>query len=259
MIASKPTTSKAYFVADAHLGANEELEKRTVPALLSLLDQVQRDKASLYILGDLFDFWFEFKHSTPKIHLEVLAKLYELRRTGCPIVFTAGNHDFWMASFLRRELGATVCDDWLDCEIQGKRVFTSHGDGLAGGDIGYKILKKVLRSKASVALYKLIHPDVAVPFALACSRMSRKTSVAEMQFIAEKLFREVALEKFERGFDLVVVGHVHLPYEREQNKKRFFIVGDWIDNLSYLVMEGGQISRKAWGPASGEPRVLRNP
>lgn len=239
-------TNKVYFVADAHLGANEELEKRTVPALLCLLDEVARDGASLYVLGDLFDFWFEFKHGVPKIHIEVLAKLYELKGAGCPIVFLAGNHDFWMGNFLERELGATVCADSIECEIQGKRVFLSHGDGLATGDVGYKILKKILRSKINVALYRLIHPDVAVPFALACSRLGRKTSVAEMKLIAEKLFREVALKKFERGLDLVVMGHVHLPYEREHGGRKFFIVGDWIESLSYLVMEGGQVRRMAW-------------
>jgi UDP-2,3-diacylglucosamine hydrolase len=241
------TTGKVYFVADAHLGANEEIEKHTVPALLSLFDEVKREKASLYVLGDLFDFWFEFRHSVPKIHIEVVAKLYELKLAGCTIVFVTGNHDFWMEGFLRRELAQVVSSDWFECDIQGKRVCMSHGDGLASGDAGYKLLKKILRSKVNVALYRLIHPDFAIPFAFACSRLSRKTSVAEMKFIAEKLFREVALNRFADGFDVVVLGHVHLPYEREQDGKEFFIVGDWIENLSYLVMESGKISRKVWG------------
>jgi UDP-2,3-diacylglucosamine hydrolase len=248
-------SNKAYFVADAHLGANKELERRTVPALLSLFDEVKQNKGSLYILGDLFDFWFEFKHSLPKIHIQVLAKLFELKREGCPIVFVAGNHDFWMESYLGRELGATTCVDWFECEIQRKRVFLSHGDGLTSGDIGYKILKKILRSKLNIALYRLIHPDIAFPFALACSRLSRKTSVAEMKFIAETLFREVALRRFEAGCDFVLVGHVHLPYEKEHNGKRFLIVGDWIENLSYLVMEEGQIRRMIWSLADG-PRAV---
>jgi UDP-2,3-diacylglucosamine hydrolase len=239
-------TSKAYFVSDAHLGANEEIERRTVPALLSLFDEVKREKASLYILGDLFDFWFEFKHTVPKIHMEVIAKLFELKRARCPIVFVVGNHDFWMEDFLKKELAQVVSSNWLESEIQGKRVCMSHGDGLASGDMGYKLLKKVLRSRVNIALYKLIHPDVAIPFALTCSRLSRRTTVAEMKFIAEKLFREVALKRFEEGFDLVLVGHVHLPYEREQNGKKFFIVGDWIEELSYLVMEGGKIKRMTW-------------
>lgn len=241
---------KAYFVADAHFGANPEIEKRTVPCLLSLFDQVKQDGAALYILGDLFDFWFEFRHSLPKIHVQVLAKLFELKRAGCPIVFFAGNHDFWMEGYLRRELGATVCVDWLECVIQGKRVFMSHGDGLASGDIGYKILKRILRSRLNIALYRLIHPDIAVPFALACSRLGRKTTIPEMELIADKFFREVALRKFEKGCDMVVIGHVHLPYERVQNGKQFLIVGDWIETLSYLVMENGKVKRMIWSPDS---------
>jgi UDP-2,3-diacylglucosamine hydrolase len=249
-IPSVVTTGKVYFVADAHLGANQEIEKHTVPALLSLFDEVRRERASLFVLGDLFDFWFEFRHTVPKIHLEVVAKLYELKLAGCPIVFVTGNHDYWIEGFLKKELAHVVSSDWLECEIQGKHVCMAHGDGLASGDTGYKLLKKILRSKVNMALYRLIHPDFAIPFALACSRLSRKTSVAEMKFIAEKFFREVALKRFEDGFDLVVIGHVHLPYEREQNGKRFFIVGDWIEDLSYLVMEGGKISRKVWGQPS---------
>jgi len=243
------SSRKAYFVADAHLGANPALERHTVPALLSLFDQVQRDRAALYILGDLFDFWFEFRHSVPKIHIEVLAKLFELKRAGCPIIFFAGNHDFWMEDYLRRELGATVCVDWLECEIQGRRVFLSHGDGLVGGDLGYKILKRILRSRPNIALYRLVPPDIAVPFALACSRLGKKTTVPQMQKIAGRFFRELALKRFQMGCDIVVMGHVHLPCEMEQDGKRFFIVGDWIEDLSYLVMENGEMKRVIW-PAS---------
>jgi UDP-2,3-diacylglucosamine hydrolase len=242
---------KIYFIADAHLGANSELEKDTAPALLGLLDEVARERAGLYILGDLYDFWFEFRDSVTKIHPSVLAKLYELRDRACPIGFAAGNHDFWMADFLERELGATVSADWIELELQGKKVCMAHGDGLASGDTAYKLLKKVLRSRVNIALYKLLPANLGVAFALGCSRLSRKTSLSEMARNAEELFHQVALKRFREGFDIVVLGHVHLPYEREHEGGKFFIVGDWINNLSYLVMEGGQMRRRLWTPELG--------
>ncbi len=237
---------KAYFVADAHLGANAAVERKTVPALLRLMDEVKREKSALYVLGDLFDFWFEFRRSVPNIHPAVIAKLYELAEADCPLVFAGGNHDFWMLDFLRRRLGALASEGWIERAIQGRRVCMAHGDGLRSGDTGYKILKKILRSKVNIALYRLLPASIGVPFALACSRASRKTSVSEMTRIAEKLYREVAMKKFEEGFDLVILGHVHMPYEKAEGEKQFLIVGDWIENLSYLVMEGGRITRKFW-------------
>jgi len=239
------TSRKVYFIADAHLGANAAVEKSTVPALLRLLDEVKREGAALYVLGDLYDFWFEFRRSVPNIHPAVIAKLRELAAAGCPLSFAGGNHDFWMLNFLSRELGAEVSDGWIERDIQGKRVCMAHGDGLRSGDNGYKLLKKILRSRVNIALYRLLPAGIGVPFALACSRASRKTSVSEMNRIADKLFREVALKKFEEGFDLVILGHVHMPHERTQGEKRFLIVGDWIENLSYLVMEGGRITRES--------------
>ncbi|KPJ60111.1 MAG: hypothetical protein AMJ46_08375 [Latescibacteria bacterium DG_63] len=238
---------KAYFVSDAHIGANEEVERRTVPALLSLLEEIRHEKASLFVLGDLFDFWFEYRHSVPKAHLPILTKFYELREAGCRIGFTGGNHDFWMGDFLQRELACDVSgDDWLECELQGKKVCMAHGDGLIKGDTGYKILKRILRTRMNVALYRLIHPDVGIPFAALCSRLGKQASAEEMKRIVERLFEDVALEKFQEGFDFVVLGHVHLPYERTHNGKAMFVVGDWIENLTYLVMEEGQMTRRVW-------------
>ncbi len=240
---------KVYFIADAHLGANAAVERKTVPALLRLMDEVKREKSALFVLGDLFDFWFEFRNSVPNIHPAVIAKLYELAAADCQLGFAGGNHDFWMLDFLRRQVGAVASDGWIERELQGKKMCMAHGDGLRSGDTGYKILKKILRSPVNIALYRMLPASIGVPFALACSRASRKTSVSQMTRIADKLFNEVALRKFEEGFDVVILGHVHMPYERTQGENQFFIVGDWIENLSYLVMEGGRITSKLWNQA----------
>ncbi len=242
-------SGKVYFIADAHLGANADVERTTVPALLRLLDEVKRERSTLYVLGDLYDFWFEFRRSRTNIHPAVIEKLRQLAAAGCPLAFAGGNHDFWMLDFLRRELGAEVSDGWMEREIQGKRVCMAHGDGLRSGDNGYKVLKKILRSRVNIALYRLLPAGIGTAFAMACSRASRKTSVSEMNRIADKLFREVALKKFEEGFDLVILGHVHLAYERAQGEKKFLIVGDWIENPTYLVMEEGRITHKSGKPA----------
>src|SRR5262245_8346461 len=150
----------AYFISDAHLGVESKAreaarETRLIPFLNSLPGRAR----SLYILGDLFDFWFEYGTAIPRRHFDLLATLRELRRADVEITCLAGNHDFWLGPFLRDELDLKVHDGALTVVEQGRRIWLHHGDGLLGGDLGYRVLKRVLRHPASIALYRWIHPD----------------------------------------------------------------------------------------------------
>jgi len=240
------------FMSDAHLGAeSREREAPREALLVDFLENLPARASELIVLGDLFDFWFEYASSIPRRHFRVLSALAELRRRGLPITYLGGNHDFWVGSFLRDEVGVRLHDGALAMDAQGRRLWIHHGDGLIGGDIGYKVLKKILRHPASVALYRTIHPDLGIPFASwvsGTSRHSRDQRVLD----GERLVREIARPRFAEGFDGVMVGHFHQVFEHHEDGRDFFVLGDWIQRFSYAVLEGGALRLERWtesGPA----------
>ena len=170
--------------------------------------------------------------------------LRNLRDAGIGITYLAGNHDFWLGRFLADEIGISTHSGALEMEIQKRRVWLHHGDGLIGGDLGYRVLKKVLRNRVSVGLYRLIHPDLGIPLAHRVSRLSRE-SRGRRPLDGERLWREIAAPQFARGFDAVLVGHFHHVYERRENGHDFFVLGDWIDRFTYVVLEGGTFTLKS--------------
>ncbi|HTY09239.1 MAG TPA: UDP-2,3-diacylglucosamine diphosphatase, partial [Candidatus Edwardsbacteria bacterium] len=174
-------SSSIYFLSDAHLGAGpdaaEALKKQH---LRSLCDRVKADRADLYIVGDLFDFWFEYRTVVQRQHLDVIAMLKDLRAAGIAVTFIAGNHDFWVGRFFERDLGIRVVRTWCELAIGGQRLFLAHGDGLERGDRGYRfLLKPLLRNPVSIWLFGLLHPDLAVPLARWISRTSRHAIAAQ--------------------------------------------------------------------------------
>ena len=141
--------------------------------MLAFFDRVASERAALYVNGDLFDFWFEYGHAIPKRFVRVLQALGELRRRAVPVTYVGGNHDFWIGNYLERELDVTFTDEALTLELQGRRIFLAHGDGLGPGDHGYKLLKRLLRNRLARGLFRWIHPDVGIPLATTVSHTSR--------------------------------------------------------------------------------------
>jgi UDP-2,3-diacylglucosamine hydrolase len=241
-----PPGAAVYFVSDAHLGADSEaIEAPRRRRLHDFLAHLPGRAAALYVIGDLFDFWFEYGTAIPRRHFETLAMLRRLREAGIPVHYLNGNHDFWLGPFLRREMDLVTHSGAVTLETQGRRVWMHHGDGLVGGDLGYRLLKKVIRHPASIALYRLLHPDLGIPLAHHVSRWSRHSRPDRPQDL-DRLWREIALPRFAEGFDAVLVGHFHQVVERREPGREFLVLGDWMEFFTYARLEEGRLTLERW-------------
>lgn len=242
-----------YFFADSHLTTRRTESERAREARLdAFLAHVVEHASRLYILGDLFDFWFEYRHAIPAGHLQVFRRLYELRDAGVPVTFLAGNHDYWCVGFLSRELGVETHAGPVSATLQGRKIWMAHGDGLIARDWGYRALRRVLRNRWCIAAYRLIHPDIGVPLAHNSSSGSRH--VTEQRDIALGAYREqVILPKFREGYDAVLLGHIHVPiHEKEPDGKEFMFVGDWLRSFTYATLTNGVFAHRRWEGAEAE-------
>jgi UDP-2,3-diacylglucosamine hydrolase len=241
---------KIYFLSDFHLGAPDETaslirEKKIV----SFLDEVKKDASRLFILGDIFDFWFEYKKVVPKGHVRLLGKLAEIADAGIPIDFFVGNHDMWVRDYFSKELNMTVHYEPMAFELQGKKMLIGHGDGLGPGDQGYKMLKKLFRNSVAQTLFGWLPPVIGIGTANYFSRKSRgKTGQSDEVFESEEKEWLVSYCKevlTTNHYDYFVFGHRHLPLDIRLNERSTYInLGDWIRFYSYAVMENGTLHLK---------------
>lgn len=239
-----PEGKKIYFSSDNHLGApTQELSKPREQKFLAWLDQVKEDAAAIFLLGDLFDFWFEYKHVVPKNQVRVLGKLAEIADSGIPIYFFVGNHDLWMFGYFEEELGIPVYHEPQTFEFNDKKFLIGHGDGLGPGDKGYKRMKKIFTSKFFQWCFKWVHPDIGVGIARYLSVKNKLISGDEdAKFLGEDqewlaLYAKRKLET--EHFDYFVFGHRHLPMEIKVGESSTYInLGDWINHYTYGVFDG---------------------
>jgi len=223
--------SAHYFVSDAHIGGScPDAEER----LFRFLESIRGKAESLYILGDLFEFWFEYGRAIPRPGFRALAELAELSRTGTRIGYLKGNHDFWFKDFWRRELGAEATDE-LDVTLDGKRVFLAHGDTLDRALVP-QIFRALMRSRLDGWLYSLLHPDIGIGLALAVARFSRVKSAKPS--LVEDMAR-FAAGKLVSGFDVVIMGHSHVPEFKQLGDGVYLNVGDWMTHFTYGVIRDG--------------------
>ena len=235
-----------YFLSDVHLGGAapaEEAVKRE--RLGGLLDRVEREKAALFVLGDLFDFWFSYRTVIPRSGFSALARLDGMAKSGLPIRYLGGNHDFWICDFLRRETHIEAIQDGTRLEAQGRRLRLYHGEGLGPGDTGYKALKMVLRNPLAIRLYRWVHPDLGIPFALRSSGVSRHHT-GDREVNTEGLFEHAALPAFREGDDAVLMGHHHLPIHWQRPQGEFLILGDWFHHYSCARLREGKLELLTW-------------
>ncbi|MBI3003793.1 MAG: UDP-2,3-diacylglucosamine diphosphatase [Ignavibacteriales bacterium] len=238
---------KTYFFSDAHLGlGSREEEREKEQRVVDFLSLVLQDAEQLFIVGDLFDFWFEYKSVVPKGYFRLFSKIAELRDAGVRVSFLAGNHDFWLKGYFRDELGMQVFLEPIERVIRGKRFLIHHGDGLLKNDTGYKILKSILRNRVNMFLFSLVHPDIAGAIARWSSRKSRQhTSKRPLE---EGDMIHHAGQKIGEGFDYVVMGHNHLPQFRKIGNGVYVNLGDWISENTYAVFDGKKLELKKWSP-----------
>lgn len=245
---------KVYFVSDLHLGipnaaASLEREKKFV----RWLDAVKSDADAIVIVGDLFDFWFEYRQVVPRGYVRVLGKLASLRDAGVTIYFFTGNHDQWMKDYLEKEMNIPVFHQQQRLHIAGKKLLIAHGDGLGPGDHGYKFLKTLFRGKFSRFLFSWLHPDIGVWLGRRWSQNSRLISGEEQaEFLGEEKewLVQYALNILKtEHIDYFIFGHRHivLDYPLGENS-RYINLGDWIRFYSYAVFDGKSVQLKTFEP-----------
>lgn len=235
---------KIYFCSDQHLGAPTDAESSVrEKRFVKWLDSIKNDCSALFLLGDLFDFWFEYKEVVPRGFVRTLGKLAEFQDLGIPIYFFTGNHDLWMNDYLEKEAGAVMFREPQVFTIDNKKFFIGHGDGLGPGDIGFKRMKKLFTNPLAKKMFYLLHPDIAVWLGKTTSRRNRFISGDEdAAFLGEdrEWLIQYAKRKLESAhYDYFIFGHRHLPLEIELNEKSTYInLGDWIQYYSYAVYDG---------------------
>ncbi len=244
-----------YFLSDAHLGAEDaSAESRKVERLEAFLAFVRSRPGPLYLGGDLFDFWFEYRRAVPRGHFRILTALMQTRLAGCPITYVGGNHDFWVGDFLAGEMGIRVEQEPVDLRIQGRRLFLAHGDGVLARDGSYRLMKSVLRSPLNISLYRLLHPDFGIPLALWVSRLSAGRHHVEKPIPLDEIRSEVVTPRMREGFDAVVLGHFHKPVHMQGDGKDFLVLGDWMRHFTFASLEDGKFRLWKWN--EGSPEVI---
>jgi UDP-2,3-diacylglucosamine hydrolase len=240
---------KTYFASDFHLGIDGRLSSRQrEQQMVRWLDDIRHDAEAIYLVGDIFDFWFEYRTVIPKGYVRLFGKLAELSDAGIPIHFFTGNHDLWMFDYFPKELGVTVHTKPIQQIIHGKHFFIGHGDGLGPGDKGYKLLKKVFTNRLCQWLFARVHPNLGIGLADFFSGRSRAANPGESTFLGEdqEWLLQYALRKSEQlpAVDYFIFGHRHLPinYDLANRRSRYINLGEWINYNSYAVFDGEKLS-----------------
>lgn len=247
-----PEGKKIYFSSDNHLGApTKEASIPREKRFLRWLDEVKEDAAVIFLLGDLFDFWFEYKTVVPKGFVRVLGKLAELRDSGIPIYFFVGNHDLWMNGYFEEELNIPVYHHPKEFVFNEKRFLIGHGDGLGPGDKGYKRMKKVFKNPFAQWLFRWLHPDLGMRLGQYMSVKNKLISGEEdAQFLGDdgEWLAQYAKRKLEhKHYDYFVFGHRHLPMEIKVGQDAtYFNIGDWLVHFTYGVFDGSAFTVKQY-------------
>ncbi|MCC5937893.1 MAG: UDP-2,3-diacylglucosamine diphosphatase [Lunatimonas sp.] len=236
---------KVFFASDFHLGTpNAQSSLIREKKVVRWLDSIQNEAAAIFLVGDLFDFWFEYETVIPKGFMRFLAKITQMRQNGIPIFFFTGNHDLWMKDYFTEELEIPVFHNPIAIEVNQKKFLIGHGDGLGPGDYKYKMLKKIFTNPFCQWLFKWLHPDVGIKLALLWSRNSRLSNMqkGEDEFKGkEKEWLYLYSEEMEQKmhFDYYVFGHRHLPLNLPVgNASMYYNLGEWVSQYHYGVFDG---------------------
>jgi UDP-2,3-diacylglucosamine hydrolase len=241
---------KIYFASDFHLGVpTHELSIAREKRIVKWLDEIKNDAEEIYLMGDLFDFWFEYQYTVPKGFVRLLGKIAELADSGIPIILFTGNHDMWMFDYLPKELGVTIYREPITRTYNGKKFYLGHGDGLGPGDHGYKFIKSVFANPLCQWLFERLHPNFALRIANYWSHKSRISNAPkDEQFKGENgewlvSYSKDVLKK--EHFDYFIFGHRHLPLDiKLSESSRYVNLGEWVNYESYAVFNGNKLELK---------------
>jgi UDP-2,3-diacylglucosamine hydrolase len=244
-----PEGKKIYFASDFHLGVpsfDESLHRER--KVVSWLSSIQHSASHIFILGDIFDFWFEYKYTVPKGFVRILGKFMELRDQGIPITFFTGNHDMWMFDYFQNEFDIQVFKNPVSVNIQHKKFFIGHGDGLGPGDRKYKLIKKIFKNKTAQGIFQWIHPNLGIGLARYWSKKSRiKNFSRDQDFWGDEEWLVQFCKDQEKieHHDIYIFGHRHLPLNMEiSQKSRYINIGDWISSFTFAEFDGGEVFLK---------------
>jgi len=225
------------FISDIHLGLQSPSEEKCKERLLvKFLDFAKDNCNELFIVGDLFDYWFEYKRVYQKGFFRTLTALQDLTESGIIVHYFIGNHDFMHRNFFRDEIGAIMHEEPVDICLNGKRFFIGHGDGMVKNDLGYNILKKILRNKFLQGIYSWLHPDIGVKLASSTSKTSRDYTTKKDYGEEDGLF-DAAKTKIDEGFDYVLFGHLHKRSYLNYKNGIYINLGSWLDAPCYGIFK----------------------
>jgi UDP-2,3-diacylglucosamine hydrolase len=238
-----PPDKKVYFASDFHLGTPSAKASLTRERkLLKWLDFVARDADAIFLLGDIFDFWFEYKRAVPKGFVRFQGKLAELADRGINIYIFTGNHDMWMFDYFPAEFGITVYHDPIRLKINGVKFIIGHGDGLGPGDKQYKRLKKIFKNKISQRAFGMLHPGIGIGIAHKWSRKSRLANTKHEETFHgddEHLLIYCREEEAKEHHDYYIFGHRHLVLDMPVTDNSSYLnPGDWVNHSNYIVFDG---------------------
>ncbi len=244
--------SKIYFASDFHLGVPDHASSRKrEDKVVAWLSMCQKDAKEIYLVGDLFDFWFEHKHTAPKGHVRFLGKLAELTDAGTPVHVFTGNHDMWMFEYLPKEIGVQMHRAPIQKTFGDKKFYIGHGDGLGPGDNAYKLLKKIFANKFCQWCFARLHPNLSFWLAQNSSKKSRiQSSGEDEKYLGDNeewlaIYAKEILQK--EHFDYFIFGHRHLPIDISVGpKSTYFNLGEWMNHYTYVVFDGAKAELKTW-------------
>ncbi len=252
------TTKPAYVASDAHLGA---VPREREIAFASWLRFAGERASRIVLNGDVFDFWFEYRHAVPRGHARVLGALAEVVDAGVPVTFLGGNHDWWGGSYLTDEIGVEFHRDPVRLQLAGRAAYVAHGDGLGKGDLGYRMMRLLLRGRLTCWAFRWLHPDIGGWVADLVSQSEHRDGPPdEGDKGRARVLEAWALKKLaeDTGIDLVILGHTHIPTVTDLGGRFYINAGDWIRYNSYAVIEtSGPPRIEYWsedGPLPGSPR-----
>jgi len=234
------------FISDIHLGLqSDELEKKKERLLVNFLNYAQDIGKELFIVGDLYDYWFEYKKVYQKGYFRTLTALQDLTEKGIKLHYFIGNHDFMHRDFFKNEIGAIMYEDPVETILNGRKFFIGHGDGMVKNDLGYNILKKILRNKALQKMYSWVHPDLGISIASGTSKSSRDYTSKKDYGEEDGLF-EAAKIKIDKGYDYVLFGHLHKRCYLNYKNGVYINLGSWLDTPCYGIFKDDKFKIVDW-------------
>ncbi|MBN1755260.1 UDP-2,3-diacylglucosamine diphosphatase [bacterium] len=237
--------NKIYFLSDAHLGAQDpSTEAKKEQKLLQFFKLIQEDADILFLVGDIFDFWFEYFRTIPNRYFKVLKALSTLVESGTRVYFIGGNHDLWGGDYLQREVGLIIPEDPLIIELYNKKFYLSHGDGILKSNWHYYYFTRpMLKSKITRFVFKMLHPDLGILLGQLVSNRRRLYNHKRYPDV-EKAYQDFALNLLKSGLDYVILAHIHQPALLTEGNKAYLNSGNWYRHFSYGVYENGQLELK---------------